>query len=93
MQLNVVLTHNLPKGTRLYCPCWFLEPDWPGSLDSQPSASQERHAARGVKSAPEDTWPPSYLDNLLKQRQQLHSLGLNVKEGQIQELIDSLCVN
>ena len=89
-----MLTHNLPRGTRLY----FLPMLVPGArlarIPGQPApAGQEHHAAGGVKPPPKDTWRPSYLDKLLKQRQHLHSLGLNVKEGRVQELIDSLCVN
>ena len=41
----------------------------------------------------QDTWRLPYLAKLMRQRQQLHSLGLKVEEERVQQLINSLCIN
>ena len=45
-----------------------------------------------VKPPLEDIWRVKYLDKLLGQREQLHSLGMEEEEEQVQLLIESLCV-
>ena len=46
-----------------------------------------------VEPPPEDAWRLPYLAKLMRQRQQLHRLGLKVEEEGVQQLINSLCIN
>ena len=41
----------------------------------------------------QDRWRLKYLASLLKERQMAHYLGLEEKEKELSDLIDSLCVN
>ena len=49
--------------------------------------------AEKVEVADVDRWRVKYLGTLLAQRQECHYLGQDDLKEEVQELIDSLCVN
>ena len=49
--------------------------------------------AEVVKVDDMDKWRVGYLGLLLEQRQQWHYMGADDKEKEVQNLVDSLCVN